>query len=75
MLDRAFRQPIIGTDASLDLSTELYDSRIPPEATLSVTFSRRIPDNAGGLVVSSYVEPDHFVLSFTIRALEGHRTR
>jgi len=72
MIEGTFQQTIIGRDASLDLSTELYDSRIPPGKTLKVTFSHQIPDNAVSLVVSVYVEPDHFYTKFYKRTLEGH---
>jgi len=72
MIEGTLQQTIIGRDADLNLSTELYDTRIPPGETLKVTFSHQIPDSAVSLVVSVYVEPDHFYTKFYKRTLEGN---
>lgn len=54
----------IGREVSLDLSREIADTRIPPEARFTLPYRRRL-DRAGlTLHVSVTVYPDHFYTGF-----------
>lgn len=58
------QQMVIGRDVTLNLSQELYDTRIPPNASRSFTYAQRVPDAAVTLRVRVVVQPDHFYQRF-----------
>jgi len=58
------QQAMIGREVSLDISQELYDSRIPPGETLAIAYSQSISDDNMQLHVEATVYPDHFYSRF-----------
>lgn len=57
-------EAVIGRETTLDLSAELYDTRIPPGESLSVTYVQQLPQDHLQLQVEISVEPDHFYARF-----------
>ena len=58
------QQAIIGRDITLDLSEELYDTRIPPNDSRAFTYAQVVPNVAVALHVRVVVHPDHFYRNF-----------
>lgn len=58
------QQAAIGRDITLNLSEELYDTRIPPKQSRSFTYAHILPDTARHLRVRVVVHPDHFYQRF-----------
>lgn len=65
------QQAIIGREVTLDLSQELYDTRIPPTQSRSFTYTRVMPEAATTLRVQVVVHPDHFYQRFFEAVLEN----
>jgi hypothetical protein len=58
------QQVMIGREVTLNLSEELYDTRIPPNASRAFTYAQQVPDAAVTLRVRVVVHPDHFYQRF-----------
>ena len=65
------QQAVIGREITLDLTEELYDTRIPPDETLTLDYVEAVPSGASGLQVDITVFPDHFYTGFFEAAVEG----
>lgn len=58
------RQAIIGREAPLDLSRELYDTRLAPKASFTMKESWKVDRPGLRLRARVVVEPDHFYTRF-----------
>jgi hypothetical protein len=58
------QQATIGREVTLDLSQELYDTRIPPKASHAFTYTHVLSATAMTLRVRVVVHPDHFYRQF-----------
>jgi thiol-disulfide isomerase/thioredoxin len=58
------REAVIGRDAPLDLSRELYDTRLAPEASFTMKESWKVDRPGLRLRARVVVEPDHFYTRF-----------
>jgi Cytochrome c554 and c-prime len=67
----SLRQAVIGREAPLDLSHEVYDTRLPPQASFSMkeTWGTLIPGRR--LRARVVVEPDHFYTKFFQAEIPG----
>lgn len=63
-LDGTFQEEAIGREVTLDLSQELYDTRIPPGKTHTFAYRRKVPRAGLRLRVTVVVYPDHFYTRF-----------
>jgi hypothetical protein len=70
------QEAVIGRAAALDLSRELYDTRLAPGETFTMRYSRKV-DRAGlTLRARVVVEPDHFCAKFFEAVIpRAHRGR
>ncbi|MFQ5520147.1 MAG: hypothetical protein ACE5FK_02015, partial [Candidatus Methylomirabilia bacterium] len=57
-------EAIIGREVTLDLSQELYDTRLPPTASFTMKYARKIERRGLKLRARVVVEPDHFYTRF-----------
>ncbi len=64
------KEAAIGRKVSLDLSRELFDTRIPPFRSFEFDYGVRRPASADRLVFEAWVYPDAFYKSFFKNALE-----
>ena len=55
---------MIGREATLDLSRELYDTRLAPKASFAMRYSRTVDRPGLRLRARVVVEPDHFYTRF-----------
>ncbi len=60
----SWREAVIGRDAPLDLSRELYDTRLPPKASFTMKESWKVDRSGLKLRARIVVEPDHFYTRF-----------
>ncbi len=67
-----FREEAIGRAVTLDLSQELYDTRIPPGKSRAVRYTQKVTQPDLTLRVTVVVEPDHFYVGFFQALLEKH---
>ena len=58
------QEAVIGRDIALNLSKELYDTRIPPKGARSFTYTQQVPAAGKTLRVKAIVHPDHFYQRF-----------
>jgi hypothetical protein len=58
------QEAAIGREVRLDMSSELYDTRIPAGESISVEYSQIAPDDGMQLKVEVTVHPDHFYTRF-----------
>jgi len=58
------QEAIIGREATLDLSQELYDTRIPPGDLVAIEYQQLVTQKNLSLRVEVVVEPDHFYARF-----------
>jgi len=58
------QEAIIGREATLDLSQELYDTRIPPGDSIAINYQQAVSQENLSLKVEVIVEPDHFYERF-----------
>lgn len=68
----SLQQSVIGREVALDLSQELYDTRIPPQASHSLTYTHLISLATVTLRVRVVVHPDHFYQRFFTATLQGN---
>ncbi len=71
VIDGTGQQAVIGREVALDLSEELYDTRIAPLASYTVSYAQVIPSGATTLRVRLEVHPDHFYRQFFEAVLQG----
>ncbi len=64
VLEESMQEAMIGREASLDMSEELYDTRIPPGETLAIAYTQTMPADNLFLHVEVTVLPDHFYTRF-----------
>jgi hypothetical protein len=70
VLPDSAQEAVIGREVTLDLSAELYDTRIPPKASRAFTYTAVMPQAAVTLLVRVVVHPDHFYQRFFAATLE-----
>lgn len=63
-VEESFEQAAIGREVTLDLSRELYDTRIPPQERFSFRYNRPVEGKGWKLKVEVTVHPDHFYERF-----------
>jgi hypothetical protein len=74
----SLKEAVIGRDAPLDLSRELYDTRLAPKASFALKHSWKVGRPGLRLRARVIVEPDHFYARFfeaTIPESEQGRAR
>ncbi|RMF93039.1 MAG: hypothetical protein D6736_02415 [Nitrospinota bacterium] len=64
VLPETAQEAIIGREVTLDLSQELYDTRIPPGESSSFAYRQTLPRDRLQLRVEVVVAPDHFYTRF-----------
>lgn len=67
------QESVIGRDATLDLSAELYDTRLPPHAAHVWTYRLLLPPTAATFRLQVVVHPDHFYQRFFTAVLPDSR--
>jgi Cytochrome c554 and c-prime len=70
VLPDSAQEAVIGREVTLDLSEELYDTRIPPKASRAFTYTAVLPKAAVTLRVRVVVHPDHFYQRFFATTLQ-----
>lgn len=70
-VEGSLQEDTIGREITLDLSQELYDTRIAPGKARTVTYRRMVPRAGLTLRVSVVVYPDHFYTRFFEARLAG----
>ena len=60
----SFQEAVIGREITLNLSREVYDTRIAAKASLDFAYEMPVPENAAVLRVKIVVHPDHFYQRF-----------
>jgi len=70
VLPDSAQEAVIGREVTLDLSEELYDTRIPPQASRAFTYAAVMPEDAVSLRVRVVVHPDHFYQRFFAATLQ-----
>jgi len=63
-ITESFRQAVIGREISMDLSQELFDTRIAPGETFAVNYQYAMPPAGSKLRVWIEVDPDNFYRNF-----------
>jgi len=63
-IPRSREEAVIGREATLDLSEELYDTRVAPEATFTMKYAWKLDRPGLRLRARVVVEPDHFYTKF-----------
>ncbi len=66
------QQVVIGREVTLNLSEEIFDTRIPPGESSSFSYSQTRSEHASQLIVVVRVEPDYFYEKFFRTMLEGN---
>ena len=74
-LEGSFQEERVGREVTLDLSEELFDTRIPPGKTHSVRYIRTISQSGLRLKASIVVSPDDFYIRFFEAKLQETKTR
>ena len=69
----SFQEAVIGREIALNLSREVYDTRIAPKASLDFGYSMALPEAAAVLRVRIVVHPDHFYQRFFEAVLKRDR--
>jgi hypothetical protein len=64
IIEGSAQQAVIGREVTLDLSQELYDTRLPPKGSRAFTYAQVIPSAGVKLQVRLVVHPDHFYQRF-----------
>jgi len=69
MIQHSLQEATIGREVTLDLSQELFDTRIPPGESLAINYAYAMPPEAAQFRVRIDVYPDHFYTRFYEAAL------
>lgn len=70
-LPGSVQEAVIGREVTLDLSQEVYDTRIPPKGTYTLKYARTIDRKGLRLSARVVVYPDHFYTRFFEEVLKG----
>jgi hypothetical protein len=65
------KEAVVGREVPLDLSDELFDTRIPPGETVTINYTQKIPRAELTLRATVTVEPDYFYSRFFQAILDG----
>ena len=60
LVEKTAQEAIVGREATLELSQELYDTRIPPGDSVAINYQQTEMQDNLSLKVEVTVEPDHF---------------
>lgn len=71
IIDETHLEAAIGRETNMNLSEEIYDTRIAPGETLSVLYSQALTSDSTTFKVEIIVEPDHFYERFYQSILSG----
>lgn len=71
LVSGSVQEEVIGREVTLDLSREIYDTRIPPKGMYRFTYIKKIDRRNLKLKVSVVVFPDHFYTRFFEAVLAG----
>ncbi len=71
-MEGSLQQAVIGRDVTLDLSRELYDTRIPPKESFTFRYNRPVGGKGWRLKVQVTVYPDHFYERFFESVLQSN---
>lgn len=71
VLESSVLEATIGREVTLDLSSELFDTRIPPGDFVEVEYARAVDAQASVFKVEVVVYPDHFYERFYRARLES----
>jgi hypothetical protein len=63
-LQETQKEAVIGREVPLDLSRELFDTRIPPGETVAINYAQKVPRAGLTLRATVTVYPDHFYTRF-----------
>jgi len=74
-LEGSVQEERVGREVTLDLSQELFDTRIPPGKSHSVSYARTISQSGLRLKASIVVSPDDFYIRFFEAKLREAKTR
>jgi len=74
-LEGSFQEERVGREVTLDLSRELFDTRIPPGKSHSVSYARTISQSGLRLKASIVVSPGDFYIRFFGAKLRETKTR
>lgn len=58
------KEAVIGREVPLDLSCEIFDTRMPPGETFAINYAQHIPRSGLKLRATVTVYPDHFYTEF-----------
>lgn len=70
-VNETLREAVMGREAMLDLSRELYDTRLAPKASFTMTESWKVTAPGLKLRARVVVDPDHFYRRFFQAVLKG----
>lgn len=73
LVSGSVQEEVIGREVTLDLSREIYDTRIPPKGMYTFKYVRKIDRKNLKLKVSVVVFPDHFYTRFFEAVLSGNQ--
>lgn len=65
------KEAVIGREVPLDLSDELFDTRIPPGETVTINYTQKVSQPGLTLRATVTVEPDYFYRKFFQAILDG----
>jgi hypothetical protein len=65
------KEAVIGREVPLDLSDEIFDTRIPPGETVTINYSQKVSRPGLTLRATVMVEPDYFYSKFFRAILDG----
>lgn len=71
-VEGSLQQAVIGREVTLDLSRELYDTRIPPKESFTFRYNRPVGGKGWRLKVQVTVHPDHFYERFFESVLQSN---
>jgi len=69
VIQHSLQEAVIGRGVTLDLSQELFDTRIPPGKRLDINYDYAMPREATHFRIQIKVYPDHFYTRFYESAL------
>ncbi len=64
MIPDTTQQTVIGREVTLNLSQEIFDTRIPPGESSLFNYEQPVSENAERLIIRIRVEPDYFYEKF-----------
>ena len=73
-IENTTQQMTIGREVTLNLSEEIFDTRIPPGGSAVFRYRQALAEDARQLLIQVRVEPDYFYEKFFRAMLEGDST-